>query len=73
MSMKSSSLNTSLSAEESDLLEKYIDLFDVPEVGGEDKTPDSSHEVNSINDQDKENMYPGVKHRPNSPVCGKLF
>ena len=34
--------------------------------------PDSSHEVNSISDQDKENMTLKTQHRPNSPVYGKL-
>ena len=57
-------LNTSVSVEESDFLEKFMD-FDVPE--------DSSLEVNSINDQDKENTSPGAQHRPNSPVYGKLI
>ncbi len=73
-------LNTSVSVEESNFLEKFIDS-DVPEVGGKNKSvasslhgrQDSSHKTKSISEQNKENRSPGTDHRRNSPVYGKLI
>ena len=51
--LNSESLNTSVTAEDSNILEKILD-WDFPKDGGQDRG------VNS-NDQEKENTSPGIK------------
>ena len=52
--LNSESLNTSVTAEDSNILEKFLD-WDFPKDGGQDRG------VNS-NDQEKENSFPGTQH-----------